>query len=235
MKKHEYERIQDFNVVTRMLHKVRYKNLEKVFSEIRQESNSTIHVLDIGCGACKAYEYLSPNFSINYTGIELNKDLAEIARSRYDSNKNFSIICNDVQDSFSIFKNFNVIIGLESFEHIPHSVVVRVVEAIGKSNFEYLYISVPNEIGPALAIKNIGSFLMGYERWKEYSWKETFFASIYNLDKVGVHTTRHKGFDWRWLAQTLRQNCKIERVHTSPFDFVPRFLSPSIHFVCKKR
>ena len=115
-----------------MLHKVRYKNLGKVFTEVTQKSNSIINVLDIGCGACKAFEYLNPNFSINYTGIELQEDLVEIAKSRYEDEKNFSIVCDDVQNTFSIFKNFDVVIGLESFEHIPESIVVRVVETIWK-------------------------------------------------------------------------------------------------------
>ena len=36
-------------------------------------------------------------------------------------------------------------------------------------------------------VKNIGSALMGYERYKEYEWRETFFASIYDLDRVERH------------------------------------------------
>lgn len=74
---------------------------------------------------------------------------------------------------------------------------------------------------------------MGYPRYKEYSWAETFSASLYNLDKVERHGTDHKGFDWRWLAHTLRQNCKIKKITTSPLQIIPRFLSPSIGFICE--
>ena len=112
--------------------------------------------------------------------------------------------------------------------------VVRTIESISKSSFMYLYITVPNEVGPALFIKNIGSALMGYTRYKEYKWRETFFASIYELDKVERHGTRHIGFDWRWLAQTLRQNVTIVKKTSSPANFIPKFISPSIGFICVK-
>ena len=45
----------------------------------------------------------------------------------------------------------------------------------------------------------------------------------------------HKGFDWRWLAQTLRQNTTIVKMKTSsPANFIPKFISPSIGFICVK-
>ena len=97
-----------------------------------------------------------------------------------------------------------------------------------------MYVTVPNEIGPAILIKNLGSFLMGYKRYKEYSIQETLYASIYELDRVARHGTGHKGFDWRWLAQTLRQNVTISRKITNPSQFIPKFISPSIGFICLK-
>ena len=83
-------------------------------------------------------------------------------------------------------------------------------------------------------IKNIGSALIGYKRYKEYEWRETFFASIYELDKVKRHDMGHIGFDWRWLAQTLRQNVTIVKKTSSPANFTPKFISPSIGFICVK-
>ena len=70
-----------------------------------------------------------------------------------------------------------------------------------------------------LAIKNIAGL-------------ETF-CILYNLDKVERHGTDHKGFDWRWLAHTLRQNCKIKKITTSPLQIIPRFLSPQLGLYVK--
>ncbi len=233
--KHEYEKIQNFNFITSYLHNTRYKNLLDLFKTIKKEDNDEIKVIDIGCGPGKSYELLNANFKINYYGIERRKDFCDLAIERYGNFQNFKIVCDSVENQFSKFTDADIIIGLETFEHIPESLVVRVIEAIAKSNVPLLYCTVPNEVGPAILIKNIGSFIMGYSRHKEYSWRETISSSIYDLDNVGLHGVGHKGFDWRWLAQTIRHNLKIESITTSPFNFIPRSLSPSIGFIATNR
>jgi len=229
---HEYEKIQKFNLITKILHSTRYRNLETLIKRLSNH-NQNIRVVDVGCGPAKAYEVIKRlGVRFDYVGIELREDFSEIANARYGQFENFEIICDSIENAFHAFDAADLIIGLESFEHIPEPLVVRTVEAIGRSNFKQLYITVPNEVGPAIFIKNVGSFLMGYKRYKEYSWAETFAASVYNLDKVERHGTGHKGFDWRWLAQTIRQNCKITQVTTSPLQGIPRCISPSIGFIC---
>ena len=229
----EYEKTQNFNFITKGLHLTRYRNLEKIIIKISKK-NPKLKVVDVGCGLAKTYEVISAlGIGFNYVGIEIKKYCAELANERYGKNDNFTYINKSVENAYDEFNDADIVIGLESFEHIPESIVVKTIEAIGESNCKYIYLTVPNEIGPAIFIKNIGSFLMGYKRYKEYSWQETFSASIYNLDRVERHGTGHKGFDWRWLAHTLRQNCKILRYTSSPFNFIPKFISPSIGFVCQ--
>ena len=229
---HAYEKTQNFNLITKILHSTRYRNLEKLVT-YAAEKEKKLKIVDIGCGPAKAYEVIK-NLDVDFTyfGIDLQEDIIELAKERYKMFDNFEVVCDSIENVFHAFDDADLIIGLESFEHIPEALVVRTIEAIGKSNFKYLYITVPNEVGPAIFIKNVGSFFMGYMRYKEYRWTETFAASIYNLDKVERHRTGHKGFDWRWLAQTLRQNCRIRKVTTSPLQAIPRFLSPSIGFIC---
>ena len=231
--KADYEKTQNFNLITKFLHSTRYRNLKKVI-ECAAKKNKKLTIVDIGCGPAKAYKVIT-NLDVDFTylGIELREDFTALAKERYDTFDNFDIVCDSVENVFHVFNDADIIIGLESFEHIPESLVVRTIEAIGKSNFKHLYITVPNEVGPAILIKNVGSFLMGYRRYKEYSWGETMAAAVYDLDKVERHGTGHKGFDWRWLAQTIRQNCRIKKITTSPFQFIPQFLSPSIGFMCE--
>ncbi len=231
--KHEYEKTQDLNLITRTLHSIRYKNLEKLVKYTAQK-NKTLKVVDVGCGPAKSYKIIKNlGVSFQYLGIDNWKPFVEIAQERYGEFENFEIVCDSIENVFHAFEDADLIIGLESFEHIPEPLVVRTIEAIGKSKFKHLYLTVPNEIGPAIFIKNLGSFFMGYHRYKEYSWAETFSASIYNLDNVGRHGNGHKGFDWRWLAQTLRQNCKIIKITKSPLQIIPKFISPSIGFICE--
>ena len=230
---HTYEKTQNLNFITTLLHSTRYRNLQKIVKEVSTEKNGPIRIVDIGCGPAGSFEkILDLGVEFEYLGIELLEDFCDLARERYGSYKFFNITCDSIENQFDNFINADLIIGLESFEHIPEGVVVRTIEAIGKSNFSYFYLTVPNEVGIAILLKNVGSWLMGYPRYKEYKWSETLAASIYELDYVERHSTRHKGFDWRWLAQTLRQNVKVIRKTTSPVSIVPKFLSPSIGFVC---
>jgi len=231
----KYEDNQNFNFITSYLHNYRYKNLLDLFKSIKTKDGDEINVTDIGCGVGKSYELLNANYKINYCGIEANKGFYDIANERYGDFKNFDIVCDSIENQYCKFEQADIVIGLETFEHIPENLVVRVIEAIAKSKVPLFYCTVPNELGPAILIKNIGSYIMGYSRHKEYSWRETFSSSMYDLDNVGLHGAGHKGFDWRWLAQTIRHNLQIEKITTSPFNFVPKFLSPSIGFIAKSR
>ena len=233
---HEYEENQRFNGLTRLLHATRYRNLSKIAQDLSPAYGDRLRVLDIGCGPGKAYHVLSDLLGgIDYVGVDRNPSFVALAQERYGAAEGFEIHYASIAQKLDLIDRFDLIIGLETFEHIPEHVVVRVIEAIGRAEFGKLYITVPNEIGPAIAIKNTGSALMGYTRHKQYSWAETFHAAFYNLDKVGVHGISHKGFDWRWLAQTLRHNVKIVEKYTSPSQFVPKSISPSIGFLCEKR
>ena len=226
---------QDFNLITKFLHRTRYRNLEDLIIRASKEKKGKLKIVDVGCGPANAYKSITKlGIDFMYVGVDLEENFCEIASQRYSQFENFKIICDSIENQFEKFTDSDVIIGLESFEHIPEWLVVRTIEAISKASFMYLYITVPNEVGPALFIKNVGSALMGYTRHKHYNWRETFFASIYELDKVERHGTRHKGFDWRWLAQTLRQNVTIVKKTSSPANFIPKFISPSIGFICVK-
>lgn len=232
---HDYEKIQHFNFITSFLHSTRYKNLIAIFNDLQNKKANKIKVIDIGCGPAKSFDVLNSKFNIDYCGIERRNDFCNLAIQRYGKNDNFQIVCDSIENQFSKLEDADIVIGLETFEHIPENIVVKVIEAIAKYKVPMFYCTVPNEIGPAILIKNIGSYLMGYSRHKEYTWKETIFSAMYDLDNVGLHGVGHKGFDWRWLAQTIRHNLEIKKITKSPFNFIPRSFSPSIGFIALNR
>ena len=235
-KPHRYEKNQNFNAITRFLHGRRFRYLERIVRDLSPRYGPKLRVLDIGCGPCQSFALLNGwRDDIDYTGVELRRDFVDLATRRYGAEPNFRVHCASIADKLDLVDKVDLILALETFEHVPEPIVVRAAEAIGRSQFQKLFVTVPNEVGPALAIKNVGSFLMRYNRHRQYTWKETFYASIYELDKVRLHHTAHTGFDWRWLAQTLRQNVRITRKYTSPFQFVPRAISPTIGFLCESR
>ena len=228
-----YEKNQSFNFVNSFLHSFRYKVLSRLAKTLCLSIHRPLRVLDIGSGTSKCYEVLSNTVpDIDYHAVEIDPTLYEVALNLYGDMDNFHLHAESVETWIGRFDGFDLIIAHESFEHIPPVIVSRVVDSLGKSDFGCLLVTVPVEIGPSLLFKNLGSFLMGYPRYKEYSLAETFNASLYRLDRVDRHTLGHKGFDWRWLAQTLRLNLRIIRTLKSPFQFIPSFVAPSIGFIC---
>jgi SAM-dependent methyltransferase len=225
-----FEKAQAFNPLVSFLHSIRYKHLLRLFSGLA--SDETLRVVDIGCAHAKAFQLLNSRFKISYVGIELDKNFADVAKARYGSFDNFRMINGLIQDFYSELENADVVLALETLEHIPEDIVVRVIEKIAQAHPKAFMCSVPNEVGPIIWIKNVGSLLMGYTRHREYKWRETFFAGVFNLEKVGTHTTTHKGFDWRWLAQTIRHNMKITEISSTPVSWLPKTLSASIIIVC---
>ena len=210
----------------------RYKNLEKIF-QILLTLKEKPKVVEIGCAFGKSFEVLNRvSCDFTYHGIEIRQDFVDIAIERYGTYANFDIHCCSVSDAFDLFSGADLIIGLETLEHIPENLVVKTLEAIRKSDFKYCYFTVPNEVGPAIIIKNIGSMVMGYIRHKEYTWTQTLHAGMYRLDVLPRHTTAHIGFDWRWLAQSIRHNMVISQRTKSPFKWIPSCVSPSIGFIC---
>jgi hypothetical protein len=229
-----YEKNQSFNPIVRYLHSVRYIYLTELFDEFqKQNPNKTINVLELGCAHAKSFELLNSKYNISYVGIEIDENFAQTAKDRFENFSNFRIVKGPAENNYHEFEDKDFIIALETFEHISENIVVRIIENISTANPAYFLCSVPNEIGPVIWLKNIGSFIMRYTRHTEYSWKETFYAGLYQLDKLEAHTTGHKGFDWRWLAQTIRHNRKITATLSNPFRWMPKSLSLSLIFVCK--
>ncbi len=229
----QYEKIQNLNFITKFLHSYRYSWILSIFKNLLEEvDNNQITVVDVGCGTCKLFKILSESsLSINYIGIEPNDEFVETAIQRYDKWKNFQIIRGRAEEVIpNINQKIDIFTALESFEHIPEYIVPILLRDISAKQPKVFACSVPVEVGPAIWIKNIGSKLMGYERYKEYKWSETFWAGLYQLDRVEPHGIGHKGFDWRWLKHNIRQTMKITSVRKSPFSFVPASLAPSICF-----
>lgn len=230
-----YEKDQNFNPLVSWLHSIRYKYLIELFDQLKNENpTKQLKVVEIGCAHAKAFGLLNERYNINYVGIELNQTFAKTAKSRYGSQPNFRIINDSIENHYTELENVDFLMSLETLEHIPERIVVRLIERISSANPKYFVCSVPNEIGPIVWIKNIGSLLMGYYRHTEYKWSETLYAGLYQLDKVETHGTGHKGFDWRWLAQTIRHNRKITKTFSSPFRWLPKTFSVSVIFISRR-
>lgn len=227
-----YERNQRFNAVVRWLHSLRFEHVLKVVEETRREvGDRTLRILDIGCAHARLFGVLNDRVAIDYTGIDVSTAFVRAARARYGDLPNFRIVHDSVMNVLPKMESPDLVIALESLEHIPEHDVVRIIERVAAMNPRRFVCSVPVEIGPAIWLKNIGSQLVGYPRHREYRWAETLWAGLYQLDRLPPHGTGHKGFDWRWLAQTIRHNMRIVRLTRFPLGFVPAPFASSVFIV----
>jgi hypothetical protein len=227
-----YEKNQKFNRVVSWLHSYRYKNIINVFeSFLHDHGDNKIKVVDIGCAHAKLFSVLNDRFNVDYIGIEPYEVFAAAAEKRYQNKPNFIIIQDSVEKHIECLDNADVIVALETMEHITERKVVRIIEKISEIKPKIFVCSVPVEIGPAIWLKNIGSWMTGYLRHKEYTWSETFWAGLGQLDKLPPHEIGHKGFDWRWLAQTIRHNMEIVETRKFPLGFLPASFSTSVFFI----
>ena len=238
-KAEKYEATQNLNAVTRYLHSFRFRNLLNVFAELAGEiPDRPIEVLELGCGVGKAYAALEERFNIRYLGVDLDAEMIAAARARHRQHERCAFVCADAANpEFYRADSADVVFALETFEHIPEHVVVRIVENVAHIvRPRLLVVSVPIEIGPAIWVKFLGAKLMGYTaRGPGYTWRYAWWAGLYVLNKLPPHGVRHLGFNWYWLEQTIRHNAPIRESRSMPFRFLPKWLAPSVMFIAEPR
>ncbi|MEP7087661.1 MAG: methyltransferase domain-containing protein [Gemmatimonadota bacterium] len=231
-----YEQNQRFNGLVAWLHSVRYKNILSVVARVAAKTHGRrVRIVDVGCAHAKLFSILNERFEIDYTGIEIDTTFVDASRSRYSGHDNFRVVHDSVVNALPHLDNADVLVAMETCEHIPERDVVRIIEAIAAARPTVFVCSVPVEVGPAIWLKNVGSLLTGYMRHREYRWAETFWAGLYQLDRLPPHDTGHKGFDWRWLAQTIRHNMKIVEIRRFPLGFLPAGLAFSVFMTAEPR
>jgi Methyltransferase domain len=232
-----YERHHNFNRVTAWLHSFRYQAVLSIVKDFASKFDKRpLRILDIGCAHARLFPTLNDRYSIEYVGIELSQSFAAIANDRYGNYGNFRVICGSATNKEVLTPNdADIVVALECLEHIDEQDVVRLVERVAQMKPGLFVCSVPVEIGPAIWLKNVGSFLCGYMRHKEYTWAETFWAGLYQLDRLPPHEIGHKGFDWRWLAQTIRHNFQMQETRRLPISVLPAGLNTTVLFVARPR
>jgi hypothetical protein len=234
----DYEKNQRFNALTRWLHSFRYRNILRIFDELRiLIPDRPIRVLELGAAHGKLFGLLDRRYPIDYTGIEIDRKFCETALARYGARPNFRIQHRSAADEalYDQVDRPDVVIAMETCEHIPERESFRIVEHVAALEPRIFVCSVPVEVGPSIWIKNVGSFLMGYNRHRSYRWSDTFWAGLHRLDHLPPHRTGHRGFDWRWLAQSIRHFMRIREIRKNPFQWVPTLFAFSVMMIAVPR
>ena len=229
----EWENFTKKNFITKLLHENKYFHLDNI---VKKFDLANFNILDLGCGFCESFRVLNNKYNINYLGVENNEDITSRLYERYSDFKNFKVISKSALDIDDLKnKHFNFIILFDILEHIDLKNRINLIHKISQFKFDKILINVPNEVGLSILMKNFGSMIMGYERYKEYTMKETISSFLGKLEDLDPHFDQHKGFDWRVLKYILHYYFIIDNIHTNLRGLLPKSISPSIFFECSFR
>jgi SAM-dependent methyltransferase len=220
-----YERTQNYNWLTAFLHGRRYRNLIATLD--RHFGRQPFRMLDIGCNTANIFAAIGSRFEVDYIGVDPDAESIAVAKTRFGRTKNFRAECRSAIDGDWLASNgpYDVVTALETLEHISQPEVLCLLKIIRSLQPLLFVCSAPVEIGPIVIIKNFGSPLMGYNRRQEYTAQETLHAACYRLDEVRPHQRGHRGFDWRWLANAIRDCLGEVEITNMPLAFLPSALS----------
>ena len=131
-----------FNIVRSIL----VGGKRRMYNEIRTAVNaqSGDEILDIGCGTGE-FAFLF-NDSINYTGIDMNKDFLDHASSVY-KNKKF-ILMDATKMNFK--KNeFDTVLLLSFIHHFPEDLLDKILKEVNKVGKKFIILDpIPRKYNP---------------------------------------------------------------------------------------
>jgi len=149
---------------------------------------------------------------------------------------------------------FDLVTCMETLEHCTEAERARVVSELARlcSPKGRIIISVPIEIGPALAGKQLFRAIAAWRGHGDYHHRETYTPRELLAAVLGrKHLVRpeycvetphgqvrycgHKGFDWRVLERDVRAKMQVERRLFTPMPLLKGLLNSQVWFVCRPR
>lgn len=152
---------------------------------------------------------------------------------------------------------YDVVTCMEVLEHCLDDERRRVVAELARlvRPGGVVIVSVPIEVGPSLAGKQIGRAIAAWRGLGDYRHRETYrplelARMVLAVPGTSIHRPSysavspngasyryygHKGFDWRVLREELKQEFEIRRTQFSPMPWMRSLLNSQVWFVCERR
>jgi SAM-dependent methyltransferase len=182
--------------------------------------------------------------------------LVEGARERFGALEGLRFIHTDEVAALPDAR-FGVVTCMEVLEHCPSDAAERVIGELRRlvARDGVVIVSVPVETGPALLVKTAARAaaglrgVSGYQQRERYTPDElarmVFAGATTRIDRP-VYETRfadgapnryhgHKGFNWRLLAERLRQDFELRDVRFSPLNPLGGLLNSQVWMTCAPR
>jgi 2-polyprenyl-3-methyl-5-hydroxy-6-metoxy-1,4-benzoquinol methylase len=150
--------------------------------------------------------------------------------------------------------SYDIVTCMEVLEHCVDAARVRVLDHVRGliAPGGRVVVSVPIEIGPALAGKQFFRAVAAWRGQGDYRYRETYsprellLATLarphlaraqYSVDTPSgpLDYCGHKGFDWRVLEKEIRDRFHVERRLFTPLGRLGALLNSQVWFVCTPR
>jgi SAM-dependent methyltransferase len=209
-------------------------------------------LLDYGCGDGTFLAMVHDLFP-RATGAEIDSARVEECRTRLHAFPaiNFALTSDLARPEHD--GAYDVVLCTEVLEHLLDIAVEAALDDFSRtvSPKGTVIISVPVEIGPALAVKQIVRSIAAWQGLGDYEHREKYsFAEFRKMltandrtqierplystpltPNIDLKYHGHKGFNWRVLESKLRRRFRIRNVHFSP-DGVGKWFASQVWFVC---
>ena len=208
-------------------------------------------LVDYGCGDGTFIALTHGMFS---RAVGTDVDAAQLAecRRRLGSLDRVDFVRTAALASREHDAQYDLVTCMEVLEHCPDAERRRVAGELSRlcAPGGRIIVSVPIEIGPALAGKQFFRAIAAWRGHGDYHYRETYTAGELLAAVLGRRTLvrpeyrvdtpfgearycGHKGFDWRVLEAELRARFQVERRLFTPMPALRGVLNSQVWFVCR--
>lgn len=208
-------------------------------------------LLDYGCGDGTFLAEVGGMFA-EAAGAGNARDEIEDCRRRLGDRDQLKFFLVDDLASPQYCGRYDLVTCMEVLEHCLDAMVSKVLDDLRRlvGPDGRVIISVPIEIGPALAGKQLMRRIAGWRSIGDYKYNDRYssrellqmlFATrrtaierpVYGTGAEAYHS--HKGFNWRALRDEVSGTFKIQRTIFSPLGALRGYFSSQAWFVCAPR
>lgn len=211
------------------------------------------NLLDYGCGDGTFLAMVHDLFP-RATGAEIDRSRVEDCQTRFHDFPAISFALTSDLARPEHDGAYDVVLCTDVLEHcLDHAVedalddLCRTVSPTGT-----VIISVPVEIGPPLAFKQLIRSIAAWQRLGDYEYREKYSfpefrkmlmanertqleRPIYSSSvapNVDIKFHGHKGFNWRILESKIHRRFEVREIHFSPIDGAGKWFASQVWFIC---
>lgn len=208
----------------------RFHWLRKKISQYLPEARSA---LELGCFDGRALQCL-PQSVEYYLGYDANwEEGLDAARIPTTFTGEAAFRFSESLETFSPEAIYDLSICMETLEHLPLDVMDDYVDRLISAARHNVFITVPNEQGPVLVLKQMYKKCILRNDSESYSVQELLYGFLGRTEKVERREGGHKGFSYKKLVDKLSSRYEVIAVQGLPFEWLPCICNFSIGIIIR--